>query len=145
MLGVTTVSEGLKRAADVGLDLVEISPNANPPVCKVLDYGKYKYEAKKRAQEAKKKQKTIQLKEVKFRPNIGENDFQVKLKNIRKFLSSGDKVKVSLRFKGREIVHNDLAREIFERIITEVEELGKPELRPKLEGKQMMMILVANV
>lgn len=141
MIGVVPFDKALAMAINSGLDLVEISPGAEPPVCKVLDFGKYKYEAKKRAHEAKKKQKTFSLKEVKLRPNIGLADFEVKLKNIIKFLNDGDKVKVTLMFRGREIVHNKIAKEHFDKIIASIDEIGKVESEPKLEGRQMLMIL----
>lgn len=141
MLGVLSIADAIYEAKKSGLDLVEVSPQASPPVCKILDFGKYKYEAKKKAQEAKKKQKTMELKEIKFRPNIGEGDFNVKMRNINKFLDEGNKVKVSLQFRGREIVHNDIAKQLFQRVIEEVSEKSKPESGPKLEGRQMIMIL----
>ena len=144
MLGVVSLSEALNLASNAGLDLVEISPQAEPPVCKILDFGKYKYEIKKKAHEAKKKQKVVVIKEMKFRPNIGSGDFDVKMKNIIKFLDEGDKVKVSLQFRGREIVHNDIALGLFRKIIEAAGEIAKVELEPKLEGKQMMMILVPS-
>lgn len=144
MIGVVSFDEAMQKAKAANLDLVAISPNVNPPVCKILDFGKFKYEAKKRSQDSKKKQKTISLKEVKFRPNIGQNDFDVKLKSIFKFLSHGDKVKVSLWFRGREITHNEVGKELFDRVIERVGEEGKLELEPKMEGKQMMMIFVPN-
>lgn len=144
MVGVVSFEEALKKAQATNLDLVAISPNVDPPVCKILDFGKFKYESKKRVQDSKKKQKTISLKEVKFRPNIGQSDFEVKVKNILRFLSHGDKVKVSLWFRGREITHNEVGRELFEKIIERIGEEGKLELAPKMEGKQMMMIFVPN-
>lgn len=141
MLGVLPIDKALAMAQNRGLDLVEISPGAKPPVCKILDFGKYKYEAKKRAHEAKKKQKTFSLKEVKFRPNIGTGDFDVKMRNINKFINDGDKVKVTLMFRGREIVHNEIARSIFDRVIELSSENAKIETEPKFEGRQMLMIL----
>lgn len=144
MVGIVSFPEALSAAINVGLDLVEISPQADPPVCKILDFGKFKYEAKKKIQEAKKKQKVIVLKEIKFRPNIGIGDFDVKMRSILKFLDEGDKVKISLTFKGREIVHNDIAMTLFKRIILAAGEHAKLELEPKLEGRQMMMIMVPN-
>ncbi len=144
MVGIVSFPEALSAAINVGLDLVEISPQADPPVCKILDFGKFKYEAKKKIQEAKKKQKVIVLKEIKFRPNIGIGDFEVKMRSIIKFLDEGDKVKISLTFKGREIVHNDIAMTLFKRIIEAAGEHAKLELEPKLEGRQMMMIMVAK-
>ncbi len=141
MIGVMSIQDALSRAERAGLDLVEISPQAEPPVCKLLDFGKFKYEAKKKVQEAKKKQKVTGIKEMKFRPNIGLSDFDVKVRNIIKFLEQGDKVKVSLWFKGREIVHNELGLQLFHRIIEATTEVAKVEVDPKMEGKQMMMML----
>ena len=141
MIGVLTVSEGIERAKNVGLDLVEVSPNANPPVCKILDYGKFKYEAQKRKNAAKKKQKTVTVKEIKVRPTIEEHDFQVKTRAIAKFLEAGNKVKVSLRFRGREMTHINVGREVLERIREQFSETAKVELAPKMEGRQMIMIL----
>ncbi len=145
MLGVMPLFDALKRAEALGLDLVEISPGAEPPVCKIMDFGRFKYESKKKMQESRKKQRVIVLKEVKFRPNIGQNDFDVKVRNIQKFLQDGDKVKVSLWFRGREIVHNEIGKQVFQRIIESVGEHAKLELEPKMEGKQMMMIMVPKV
>jgi translation initiation factor IF-3 len=144
MIGVVSLNEALHQARNSGLDLVEISPQAEPPVCKILDFGKFKYEAKKKAHEAKKKQKVVVLKEMKFRPNIGQGDFDVKMRNISKFLDEGDKVKVSLQFKGREIVHNEIAMNLFHRIIEAAGEKAKLEMEPKLEGKQIMMVLAPS-
>ena len=145
MLGVMSIFDALKKAEIAGLDLVEISPQAEPPVCKMMDFGRFKYESKKKMQESKKKQKVIVLKEVKFRPNIGQNDFDVKVRNIHKFLQDGDKVKVSLWFRGREIVHNEMGKLLFQKVIDAVGEGAKLELEPKMEGKQMMMIMVPKV
>lgn len=142
MIGVVSISQALETAAKEQLDLVEISPDALPPVCKIIDFGKYKYEAKKRKQEANKKQKTVSNKEVKFRPNIGQGDFDIKVRNIRKFISDGSKVRISLWFRGREIVHNEIGMQLFKKIITGLEDLAKVEFEPKLEGKQMFMIMV---
>ncbi len=128
-------------AEEAGLDLVEISPNANPPVCKIMDYGKYKYEQQKREAEARKKQKTIEVKEVKFRPNTDTHDYEVKMRNVFKFLENGDKVKVTLRFRGREMAHQQLGRELLQRVAEDVKELGKVENMPKMEGRQMIMII----
>ena len=141
MYGVVNIREALDRAERASLDLVEISPNAEPPVCKILDFGKFKYESKKRLHEARKKQKNIELKEMKFKPNIGQGDFDVKLRKIKEFLQHGDKVKISLWFKGREILHKDIGEKIFERIETELEGLAKIDQRPKMEGKQMIMLV----
>ena len=145
MLGVMSIFDALKRAEILGLDLVEISPAAAPPVCKIMDFGKFKYESKKKMQESRKKQRVVVLKEVKFRPNIGQSDFEVKVRNIQKFLQEGDKVKVSLWFRGREIVHNEIGKLLFQRVIEAVGDSAKLELEPKMEGKQMMMIMVHKV
>ena len=131
----------MQMAADAGLDLVEISPNANPPVCKIMDFGKYKYETQKRENEARKKQKVIEVKEVKFRPNTDTHDYDVKMKNVFKFLEKGDKVKVTLRFRGREMAHQNLGRELLERVAEDVKEIGKVENMPKMEGRQMIMMI----
>ena len=128
-------------AAEAGLDLVEISPNAAPPVCKIMDFGKFKYETQKREAEARKKQKTIEIKEVKFRPNTDTHDYDVKMRNVVKFLEGGDKVKVTLRFRGREMAHQHLGRELLERVADDVKELGKVENMPKMEGRQMVMMI----
>ena len=135
------IGKGLELAVEEGLDLVEISPNTNPPVCKILDYGKYKYEAQKRKNEAKKKQKTIDVKEIKLRPNIDEHDYQVKLRKIFEFLDSGDKVKVTMRYRGREMAHQQIGIDVLGRVKTDTEEKSKIELEPKLEGRQMIMVL----
>ncbi|RMD47024.1 MAG: translation initiation factor IF-3 [Alphaproteobacteria bacterium] len=140
-LGITTPERGREIAAEHGLDLVEISPNARPPVCKIMDYGRYKYEQAKREAEARKKQKVIEVKEVKFRPNTDTHDYEVKLRNIRRFLEEGNKVKVTLRFRGREMAHQDIGRQLLERVAGDVEGLGKVEHMPKLEGRQMIMII----
>ena len=128
-------------AEEAGLDLVEISPNATPPVCKIMDYGKFKYEQQKRESEARKKQKTIEVKEVKFRPNTDTNDYGVKMRNVFKFLDNGDKVKVTLRFRGREMAHQNLGRELLERVAEDVKDIGKIENMPKMEGRQMVMMI----
>ena len=135
------IGKGLELAVEEGLDLVEISPNTDPPVCKILDYGKYKYEAQKRKNEAKKKQKTIDVKEIKLRPNIDEHDYQVKLRKIFEFLNSGDKVKVTMRYRGREMAHQQIGIDVLGRVKTDTEEKSKIELEPKLEGRQMIMVL----
>ena len=132
---------GLELAVEEGLDLVEISPNTDPPVCKILDYGKYKYEAQKRKNEAKKKQKTIDVKEIKLRPNIDEHDYQVKLRKIFEFLDTGDKVKVTMRYRGREMAHQQIGIDVLGRVKMDTEEKSKIELEPKLEGRQMIMVL----
>lgn len=131
----------MQMAEEVGLDLVEVAPNSDPPVCKLLDYGKYKYEAQKKASEARKRQKTIDVKEIKMRQTIDVNDYQVKLRNITRFLDSGDKVKVTLRFRGRELVHQDLGMKVLERVRDDIGELGKVEQMPKMEGRQMTMVM----
>ncbi len=140
-MGVVTPERGMALAEELGLDLVEISPNASPPVCKIMDFGKYKYETQKRESEAKKKQKTIEVKEVKFRPNTDTHDYDVKMRNVLKFLEKGDKVKVTLRFRGREMAHQNLGRDLLERVAADVSELGKVENMPKMEGRQMVMMI----
>ena len=135
------IGKGLELAVEEGLDLVEISPNTDPPVCKILDYGKYKYEAQKRKNEAKKKQKTIDVKEIKLRPNIDEHDYQVKLRKIFEFFDCGDKVKVTMRYRGREMAHQQIGIDVLGRVKTDTEEKSKIELEPKLEGRQMIMVL----
>lgn len=141
MVGILSVEEGIELAYEAGLDLVEISPNAEPPVCKVLDYGKFKYEEQKRKNEARKKQKTIDVKEIKMRPGIDEHDYQVKLRSMLRFLEDGDKVKVTIRFRGRELVHNELGLKVLDRVRDATEELAKVEAFPRLEGRMMTMIL----
>ena len=128
-------------ADEAGLDLVEISPNANPPVCKIMDFGKFKYEQQKRESEARKKQKIIEVKEVKFRPNTDTHDYDVKMRNVFKFLGNGDKVKISLRFRGREMAHLNLGRELLERVAEDVKDVGKVESMPRMEGRQMIMMI----
>lgn len=140
-VGVVTPSRALAMAEEAGLDLVEISPNATPPVCKIMDFGKFKYEQQKRESEARKKQKTIDVKEVKFRPNTDTHDYDVKMRNVFKFLEGGDKVKVTLRFRGREMAHQNLGRELLERVAEDVKEIGKVENMPKMEGRQMVMMI----
>ncbi|HKM62520.1 MAG TPA: translation initiation factor IF-3 [Acidisphaera sp.] len=141
MQGVLTTREAIRRAYDVGLDLLVISPNADPPVAKILDFGKYKYEAQKKKNEAKKKQKVIEIKEIKVRPNIDENDYQVKMRAMKSFIEEGDKVKVTLRFRGREMAHQDIGVRVLERIRTEMEEKTKVEQMPRMENRQMIMVL----
>ncbi|BDG73427.1 translation initiation factor IF-3 [Roseomonas fluvialis] len=141
MQGVMTAREALIRAYDVGLDLVEISPNAVPPVCKILDYGKYKYEQQKKANEARKKQKVVEIKEIKVRPNIDDHDYDVKMRQMKGFISEGDKVKVTLRFRGREMAHQDLGVKVLDRIRGELAETTKVEQFPRLENRQMIMVL----
>ena len=140
-LGIIDTSEALERAESAGYDLVEVQPNVEPPVCKILDYGKYKYEAQKRANEARKKQKVVDVKEVKFRPNIDEHDYQVKMRNVRKFIEGGDKVKVTMRYRGREMAHQELGVQVLDRIREEMSEATKVEAVPKMEGRQMVMVL----
>ena len=135
------INEALSRAFELGLDLVELQPNAEPPVCKILDYGKFKYQAQKRANEARKKQKVIEVKEIKLRPNIDEHDYQVKMRAVQKFLGAGDKVKVTLRFRGREMAHVELGAQLLERVKTEIDEFAKVEALPKMEGRQMIMVI----
>ncbi len=141
MKGVMSPEEGTALAYEAGLDLVEVSPNANPPVCKILDLGKYKYEAQKKANEAKKKQKVIEVKEIKMRPNIDTHDYDVKMRAMKKFFDNGDKVKVTLRFRGREMAHQELGRDLLFRVKDDTEEIAKVEADPKLEGRQMVMVL----
>lgn len=140
-LGVVSTHEALKIAEEVGLDLIEISPQVNPPVCKVLDYGKYKYEMQKKKNEAKKNQKVVSIKELKLRPMIEAHDYEVKLKQAKKFLSQGDKVKFTMRYKGREMSANDMGKEILNKLIEDLEGLCKVDAAPKAEGKQVFMIV----
>ena len=139
--GVIPTEEAMDIALDAGLDLVEIQPNANPPVCKILDYGRYKYQAQKKAAEARKKQKTVEIKEIKMRPNIDTHDYDVKMKNMLRFFNDGDKVKVTLRFRGREMAHQDLGVNLLNKVREETSEIAKVESAPKLEGRQMVMVL----
>lgn len=141
MKGVMSVPDAVKLAEEAGLDLVEVSPNAKPPVCKILDYGKYKYEQQKKASEARKKQKTVDVKEVKIRPGIEEHDYQVKMRNARKFLTNGDKVKVTMRFRGREMAHQDIGMDLLKRMVEELSDISKVDLQPKMEGRQIIMVL----
>ena len=140
-VGLVPINEGLEMAEESGLDLVEVSPNASPPVCKILDYGKYKYEAQKKANEARKKQKTIDVKEIKMRPGIEEHDYQVKMRSVRKFLDHGDKVKMTIRFRGREMAHQDLGMRVLDRVRDDLEEFVKIEQFPKTEGRLMTMVV----
>jgi translation initiation factor IF-3 len=142
MIGVVTVPEGLRRAEEAGLDLVEISPNAEPPVCKILNYGKFKFEQQKKASEAKKKQKVVEIKEIKIRPGIEQHDYEVKLKAAKRFLEAEDKVKVTLRLRGREMAHQDLAMQVLQRFKGDLTEMSKVELEPKMEGRQAVMMLI---
>ena len=141
MVGVISKEEGLEIAFQAGLDLVEISPNADPPVCKVLDYGKFKYEAQKKANEARKKQKVIDVKEIKMRPGIDEHDYQVKMRSVKRFLDDGDKVKMTIRFRGREMAHQELGMKVLDRVREEVDELAKVEQFPRTEGRLMTMVI----
>jgi translation initiation factor IF-3 len=140
-LGVMFTREAIEQAADVGLDLVEVSPNADPPVCKFLDIGKYKYEAQKKANAARKNQKTQEIKEIKMRPNIDDHDYDVKMRAINKFIEEGDKVKVTLRFRGRELAHGQLGMQLLQRVQADVVEVAKVEQHPRMEGRQMLMVL----
>ncbi|MDG1458620.1 MAG: translation initiation factor IF-3 [Pseudoprimorskyibacter sp.] len=140
-VGVVTPVRAIELAERVGLDLVEISPNANPPVCKIMDFGKFKYEQQKKESEARKKQKIIEVKEVKFRPGTDIHDYDVKMRNVLKFLENGDKVKVTLRFRGREMAHQNLGRELLYRVADDVKDMGKVENMPKMEGRQMIMMV----
>ncbi len=141
MQGVLSTREAIARAFAVGLDLVEISPNAEPPVAKIQDYGKFKYEQQKKRNEARKKQKIVEIKEVKVRPNIDENDYQVKLRSMKNFIGEGDKVKVTLRFRGREMAHQELGVKVLERIRGDMDTETKVEQMPKMENRQMVMVL----
>ncbi|MEM7701503.1 MAG: translation initiation factor IF-3 [Pseudomonadota bacterium] len=140
-LGVMFTREAAEQANEKGLNLVEVSPNADPPVCKFLDVGKYRYEAQKKANAARKTQKTQDIKEVKMRPNIDTHDYDVKMRNVNKFIDQGDKVKVTLRFRGREMAHQHLGMDLLKRVQTDVEEIAKVEAFPRLEGRQMLMVL----
>ena len=141
MLGVLQIEEALKIASEQGLDLVEVSPKANPPVCKIIDYGKYKYRVQKKQAEARKKQKIFEVKEVKLRPGIEDHDYGVKLKSIQRFLGDGDKVKITLRFKGREMAYQQRGMEILKKLETAIEQVAKIEQVPTLEGKHMIMVV----
>jgi len=140
-LGILNTQEAITIAKNEGLDLIEIAQNAKPPVCKIMDMGKYKYDAQKKANKAKKKQKKIEIKEIKLRPVTEIHDYTFKIKNAQKFLSKGDKVKFTIRFKGRELQHSNLGDELMQKIKTDMEKLGKVELQPKFDGKQMIMII----
>jgi len=141
MQGVMTTREAIQRAYAIGLDLLEISPNADPPVAKILDFGKYKYEQQKKKNEARKKQKVIEIKEIKVRPNIDENDYQVKMRAMKSFIEEGDKVKVTLRFRGREMAHQEIGVRVLERIRSEMDTVTKVEQMPRMENRQMVMVL----
>ena len=140
-LGVVDTGSALAMAEEEGLDLVEVSPNVSPPVCKILDYGKLKYQEQKKASEARKRQKTVDVKEIKMRPNIDKHDYDVKMRSVTKFIGEGDKVKVTMRFRGREMAHQELGMQVLTRVREEVDEIAKVEASPKLEGRQMMMVL----
>ena len=140
-IGVMFTREAVEQANELGLNLVEVSPNADPPVCKFLDVGKHRYEAQKKANLARKTQKTQEIKEVKMRPNIDTHDYEVKMRNVVKFLENGDKVKITLRFRGREMAHQQLGMDLLNRVRDDVEEIGKVEAFPRLEGRQMLMVL----
>ncbi len=140
-VGVVTIADALRRAENAGLDLMEVSPNADPPVCKILDYGRFRYEAQKKKNEARKKQKVIEVKEIKMRPNIDTHDYEVKMRAIHRFIDEGDKVKVTMRFRGREMVHQDLGKQVLDRVREEMEEKAKVEQFPKIEGRQMTMVM----
>ncbi|HEY6868631.1 MAG TPA: translation initiation factor IF-3 [Novosphingobium sp.] len=140
-LGVMYTREAIEQAAEVGLDLVEVSPNADPPVCKFLDVGKYRYEAQKKANQARKTQKTQEIKEIKMRPNIDDHDYDVKMRAMHKFIGEGDKVKVTLRFRGRELSHQQLGMNLLRRVQEDVAEVAKVEAYPRMEGRQMLMVI----
>jgi translation initiation factor IF-3 len=141
MVGIVTRNEALDMASDAGLDLVEIAPNADPPVCKILDFGKYKYEEQKKKNEAKKKQKVIEVKEVKFRPSIDDHDYDVKMRSMQKFIGEGDKVKVTMRFRGRELAHQELGMDVLMRVKGDLDSIAKVEQFPRMEGRQMTMVV----
>lgn len=143
-LGVLPYFEALGRAEEAGLDLVEIAPNSVPPVCKILDYGRYKYQAQKKAAEARKNQKVVEIKEIKLRPNIDDHDYDVKMRQSRQFIEEGDKVKVTLRFRGREMAHQDLGYQLLDRVKADLNDVCKVESEPRFEGKQMIMILAGR-
>ena len=140
-LGILNTTDAIRNAKEEGLDLIEIAPNANPPVCKIMDMGKYKYDAQKKANKAKKKQKKIELKEIKLRPVTEVHDYTFKIKNAQKFISKGDKVKFTIKFKGRELQHSHLGNELMDKIKLDMKEIGRVELQPKFDGKQMIMVI----
>jgi translation initiation factor IF-3 len=144
MIGVLPTREAIQMAYDAGLDLVEIAAAADPPVCKILDLGKYKYEIQKKKNEARKKQRVTEVKEIKMRPGIDEHDYQVKMRSMRRFLEEGDKVKVTIRFRGRELVHQDLGLKVLDRVREELEGAGKVEQMPRIEGRQMVMVITSR-
>ncbi|HEY3147306.1 MAG TPA: translation initiation factor IF-3 [Dongiaceae bacterium] len=141
MVGVVATRQAISMATDAGLDLVEVSPNATPPVCKILDLGKFKYEEQKRKNEARKKQKVIEVKEIKLRPGIDIHDYDVKMRSIHRFLEEGDKVKVTMRFRGREMAHQELGVKVLDRVKADLDEIAKVESQPKMEGRQMIMVI----
>ena len=141
MVGIVGRNEALNMASDVGLDLVEIAPNADPPVCKILDFGKYKYEEQKKKNEARKKQKIIEVKEIKLRPSIDDHDYDVKMRSMVKFIGEGDKVKVTMRFRGRELAHHELGMDVLVRVKDDLDEIAKVEQMPRMEGRQMTMVV----
>lgn len=141
MVGVVSLRDALIAAEEANLDLVEVAPQAEPPVCKILDYGKFKYEAQKKANEARKKQKIIEVKEIKLRPNIDDNDYDVKMRAAKRFIEEGDKVKVTMRFRGREMAHQDIGMNVLLRVRDHLDECAKVEQMPKLEGRQMVMVM----
>ena len=143
-LGVMQLKQAIHLAKEEGLDLIEISPNANPPVCKIMDMGKYKYDLQKKANQAKKKQKVVSLKEIKLRPGTEIHDYSFKIKNAKKFITKGDKVKFTVKFKGREMQHVELGKDLMKRIIEDTKDVGKVETHPKFEGRQMIMIIQPN-
>ena len=141
MIGVVSATEAVEKAFEFGLDLIEISPNADPPVCKIIDHGKFKYEIQKKKNEARKKQKVIDIKEIKMRPGIDEHDYQVKMRSVRRFLDEGDKVKMTIRFRGREMVHMELGARVLDRVRADVDAIAKVEQTPRTEGRMMTMVI----
>ena len=140
-MGIISIGEARERAEEAGLDLVEVAPNADPPVCRIMDYGKYKYQLSKKAHDAKKKQSVVSVKEVKVSPKTQEHDLSFKIRHMQRFLENGDKVKVTMVFRGREITHTEIGREVLDRIVQDIEEYGSVEVSPKLEGRHMVMII----
>jgi translation initiation factor IF-3 len=141
MIGIVSRNEALDMASDAGLDLVEIAPNADPPVCKILDFGKYKYEEQKKKNEARKKQKVIEVKEIKLRPSIDDHDYDVKMRSVTKFIGEGDKVKVTMRFRGRELAHQEIGMNVLMRVKDDLDEIAKVEQFPRMEGRQLTMVV----
>ncbi len=140
-VGIVSIEDALSKAADAGLDLVEVAPQADPPVCRIMDYGKHIFEKQKSQQNSRKKQKQIQVKEVKFRPGTDEGDYKTKLRNLKRFLEDGDKIKVTLRFRGREMAHQEIGMRLLDRVREELEEMASVEQRPKMEGRQLIMVM----